>query len=250
MGSTSKYFVLRQGRVLGLSLLQWYMCLHLDKWTYAHTQVLGSNCQKMLLPKLRCKCDRIPMSWVYISFKSRCVVGRAEREERLSRNIVTSTWVTVAWHLSCPSSGVLTGGVLGVFFWRHHFYTVDLPAMHRTEMLLPQLGLAGVQGLSSFLMVCHGENFCLDVLPTSASAWHLPIAAFCTYCKFPQHSGVLSSVLIPNLHLSLGLELTLSCLPSVSLVLFLMGTSFSDSVLRYFTAFFKSWQHVCMYIQI
>lgn len=65
---------------------------------------------------------------------------------------------------------------------------------------------------SSFLRLCHGGNFCPDRLPRSASTWHLPVVAFCAYCKFPHHSGVLSSVLISHLHLSLGLPLCHLCL--------------------------------------
>lgn len=70
----------------------------------------------------------MPKSRVQILFNSKC---------EISRNKVTTIWVLQ--HPAGPfSSGLLCGGRggPGVFLWRHHFCSVQVPGLHGVDEFL------------------------------------------------------------------------------------------------------------------
>lgn len=72
--------------------------------------------------------------------------------------------------------------------------------------------MACVQAAASFVKICCGGDFCPDKSPGFASQG---LESSCCINAFPNlPSRILSSMLIPNIHLHLGLELTPSCLLS------------------------------------
>lgn len=144
-----------------------------------------------------------------------------------------TTWIPTASHW--PSSSALPSGVgPRVFFWRCHLYRHQLLDIHRVwwhsysllqhipEEFLPfsQFATEAIFARMGYPELTHQPRFLL-----------VPSALISGSHNF--HSGIFPGVLIPNLHLCLGLFFY--HLPVV--LAYLRGASFSDSVLRHFTAF-------------